>query len=122
MNPLTIQIDGNRTAFSPGDSLRGVIGWKYDDPPGRIELRLIWFTQGPGPDDVGIVDSLVLQDPLPTDARTFQFRLPAGPYSYSGRNFHIRWALELLAPNQKDFARSEFVMSPTRQPISFIQK
>ncbi len=119
MNPLTIQIDANLTAFCPGDSLRGVIGWKYDDPPGRIELRLIWFTQGPGPDDVGIVDSLVLSDPLPADARAFQFRLPAGPYSYSGQSFRILWALELLAQDRKDFVRAEFVMSPTHRPIAF---
>jgi hypothetical protein len=118
MNPLSIQIDGNITAFRPGDILRGAIGWHYDARPGRIELRLIWFTEGPGPDDVGIVDTLIQDDAFPSDRRTFQFRLPSGPFSYAGNSFRVRWALELLAPGRKDCTRLDLVVGPTNQPIA----
>ena len=117
MNLLSIQIDGNQTAFRPGETVRGAIRWQYDDRPGQIDLRLIWFTEGPGPDDVGIVDSLATDDPSPADARSFQFRLPAGPFSYNGLSFRVRWALELLAPGRKDCTRLDLVVSPTTQPV-----
>ncbi len=118
MSPLSIQIDGNKTVYCPGETLRGAIRWQYDDRPGRIELRLFWFTEGPGPDDIGIVDTLVQDDPSPADTRSFQFRVPAGPYSYDGKSFHIRWALELLAPDRKDHTRLGLIVSPTTQPIA----
>lgn len=118
MSPLSIQIDGNKTVYCPGDILRGVIRWQYDDRPSRIELRLFWFTQGPGSDDLGIVDTVVQDDPSPSDARSFQFRLPAGPFSYNGQIFRVQWALELLAPGLKDCIRLNLVVSPTAQPIA----
>ncbi|NLH17307.1 MAG: hypothetical protein GX455_12075 [Phycisphaerae bacterium] len=118
MNPLFVQTDGNQADYRPGDIVRGVIRWQYDTRPGRIELRLIWFTEGPGPDDVKIVDTLVQEDPLPADACVFQFRLPDGPFSYNGNSFRVRWALELLAPGRKDCVRLNVIVSPTNQPIT----
>ncbi len=119
MSPLAIQIDSHKTAFLPGESLRGVIRWQYEGRPGRLELRLIWFTRCMGTDDVGVVDSLVLEDPAPGDARAFHFRIPAGPYTYDGHIFKIRWALEFLRPGQNDCERLEFIVSPSGQPITF---
>lgn len=119
MNLLFIQTDGNQTAYRPGDIVRGVIRWQYDTRPGRIELRLIWFTEGPGPDDVKIVDTLVQEDPIGADACAFQFRLPAGPFSYNGNSFRVRWALELLRPNRSGYERLELVVSPTGQAVAF---
>ncbi len=117
MNSLSITIDGNQMAFRPGETVRGTIRWLYESRPGRIELRLIWFTEGPGPDDVGVVDTLTQEDAFPSDSRMFQFRLPSGPFSYNGNSFRVWWSLELTAPARKDCTRLELVVSPSLEPI-----
>ena len=47
----------------------------------------------------------------------FRFELPPGPYSYSGRMFTIRWALELLV-DPAGVRRLPITVSPTLSELA----
>ena len=85
MNELRINLEQNRTAFEPGEELTGIAGWRLESPPRTLELRLFWFTRGKGTEDVGVVATVRFDQPLSDETRPFRFRLPAAPYSFSGK-------------------------------------
>jgi hypothetical protein len=112
MSELKIQLSTERTAFEPGEELAGTASWKLDPRPRAVELRLFWFTRGPGPEDAGVVERVRFEHALPEEARPFRFRLPDAPYSFSGKLFSVVWALELVAEPSKEAGRREITVAP----------
>lgn len=112
---LAIDIEQMQTAFLPGQRISGTASWMSEKPPRRAALRLIWFTQGRGTEDAGIIDSLEYDLPQSSDERSFEFHLPAGPYSFSGTLISLTWALELEV--DRECERVEIVVSPTGEEI-----
>ena len=47
--------------------------------------------------DVGIVDTLRIDRPDASGHHDFGFRLPEGPYSFSGKLITLAWAVEVVA-------------------------
>jgi hypothetical protein len=45
--------------------------------------------------------------------RSFSFRLPDGPYSFSGSLITLTWALELVALPNRTTERLDLVVAPT---------
>ena len=88
-----------------------------DKPPRAVELRLFWFTRGAGEDDAGVVDTVRFDHPMPDDSRPFRFRLPDGPYSFSGKLISLVWALELVAESSKENARQEITIAPGAKTV-----
>jgi hypothetical protein len=116
MSPLSIAIADDKHAFKPGDSLAGHVSWDVSEVT-SAELQLFWYTRGKGTGDVGIVDTLVFANPQTTDQRSFQFKLPDTPYSFSGKLISILWAIELIVEPETAVERREFVMSPTGKEV-----
>lgn len=116
MSPLTIDIEQIQTAFLPGQVISGTASWNLDKPPKQACLRLLWYTQGRGTEDVGILESVEFDMPRPTDNRSFEFRLPAGPYSFSGTLISLIWAVEVEVAGECE--RVDFVVSPTGEEIT----
>jgi hypothetical protein len=128
---IRIETRDGVTAFRPGDEIAGTVRWRLDQPPRSLELRLFWYTQGKGDQDVGVVASLSLAEPglegrserpsegLSEGSRSFEFRLPAGPYSFSGHLISLLWALEAVAETagHTQAERREIVVSPTGREI-----
>ena len=106
-----------RISFKPGASLAGHASWHVDAEPASAELRLFWYTQGKGTEDVGIVETITFTDPQRVDDRQFRLALPKGPYSFSGRLISLIWALELIIEPGSQTGRREFVMSPSGREI-----
>ena len=114
---LRIEIEDGRTAFRPGEEVRGVASWELPEAPEAVELRLLWFTAGIGTRDVGVVHRASFQQPGAAGSRDFAIQLPDGPYSFSGKLISVVWALELVARKPDDCARVELTVSPTRREV-----
>lgn len=118
MNNLSIEIQDNQTAFTPGETMQGTAQWQLDDIPKSVTLNLLWYTQGKGTEDVSIVESIHFDTYAPTDQKPFSITLPNGPYSFSGKLLSIIWALELIVDKGSECHRQEITLSPTGQEIT----
>lgn len=112
MTTLLINLTDQRTAYAPGDEITGTVHWTGDHAPQTLELRLFWFTQGKGTQDVGVVQRLTI--PLLADGEThpFSLRAPVHPPSCSGTLVSICWALELVATPAATVPRATLVIAP----------
>jgi hypothetical protein len=117
MEWMRIETRDGVNAFLPGETVEGTVGWHFDVPAKSVELRLLWYTEGKGDQDVTVVESLPLPNPERDEVRPFQIRLPAGPYSFSGRLISLVWALEAVAEPGSRAERLPVTVSPTRQEI-----
>jgi len=93
---MTIEIEGSRRAFSPGDTLSGRVNWTLEHDPKSAELRLFWYTAGKGTQNVGIQNTITFDNPTLHERRDFRMILPNAPFSCSGSLVSIVWALELI--------------------------
>lgn len=112
MNTLKIDLKENRSAYDPGEEIAGSVSWSGDPAPQKAELRLFWFTRGKGTEDAGVIDTAIFDHPGPQETRSFSFRLPEAPYSFSGSLISLVWALELIAYPSKEVVRCEIEMGP----------
>lgn len=117
MEWIRIETRDGVTAFLPGETVEGTVGWHFDAPARSVEVRLFWYTEGKGDQDVGVVASVPLANPGADEIRPFQILLPAGPYSFSGRLISLVWALEAVAEPGSRAERLPITVSPTRQEI-----
>jgi hypothetical protein len=119
---IQIETRDGRTAFHPGEEVEGTVRWSpVDRPPRSLEVRLFWYTEGKGGRDVGVVETLPLADPGPEGHQPFRFRLPDGPYSFSGKIIHLLWAIEAVAEpddhSERLAERLDIIMSPSGREI-----
>ena len=117
MEWMRIETRDGVTAFLPGETVEGTVGWHFATPARSVELRLLWYTQGKGDQDIGVVASVPLPNPGTDEVRPFQIRLPAGPYSFSGYLISLVWALEAVAEPGSRAERLPITISPTRQEL-----
>jgi hypothetical protein len=117
MNGLKIILRDERRNFRTGETVEGVAGWRLEEAPRSVELRLFWFTRGKGTEDVGVVNQVNFPAPQNEEGRKFSFTLPAEPWSFSGQLISLIWALELVAEPGGHTARVELVVSPSGQEI-----
>jgi hypothetical protein len=113
---LEIHVDGG-AAFAPGHTLRGTLQWMGDAAPEALELRLLWYTEGRGDQDVGVARTLRIETPSAVGSSSFELEVPSGPYSCSGRLVSIRWALEAVTKPGKQTARAELVLAPGAREV-----
>jgi hypothetical protein len=55
--------------------------------------------------------------PLLEETRSFRFRLPEAPYSFSGKLISLVWALELVLEPSKEVTRREIIVAPGGQEV-----
>ena len=112
---IDIEIKDGQTSFLPGQTLGGIARWLCSEPPKKASLQLIWFTEGKGDEDVGLVEEIKFENPYVSDERPFKFQLPGRPYSFSGKLISLTWALELQVDHE--CVRKEIVLSPSGNEI-----
>jgi hypothetical protein len=113
---LTIHVDDGN-AFVPGETLRGTLQWMDDVAPDAVELRLLWYTEGRGDQDVGVSRTLRIETHSAVGSSPFELEAPSGPYSCSGRLISIRWALEAVTEPSRHTTRVELVLAPGRREV-----
>lgn len=104
-------------AFTPGQEIAGHLGWHLPHAPRWLELRLFWYTEGKGTQDVGVIARERLAAPAASGTQPFRFTAPAQPPSCSGRLVSIRWALELVGDEHQPVSRVELVIAPGGREI-----
>ncbi len=117
MGKLSIELNGGKDAFAPGELVEGRIEWGLDANPKALELSLLWYTSGKGTRDVGVLQTSRIDNPGASGSDQFSFALPAGPYSFSGKLISLIWALELTYTPGDETAREEIIVSPTGREI-----
>jgi len=108
-----IQIENDRRAFAPGETLRGRVGWQTNSRPERVELRLFYYTKGRGTRDVDVAETKTWDAPGPDGLEEFEFALPNEPYSFSGKLVSLVWGLELVLHPNDHTERLEITLSPS---------
>lgn len=115
---LSVQLNQDPTTLVPGQTIDGTVGWDRESPPKKAMLRLFWYTEGRGTQDVGVLEELE----LPTDHKqlqgTFRFSLPASPYSFQGQLITLKWAIELVLNKGKEVERLDLIVSPWVEQVS----
>lgn len=114
---MTIEIEGSRDRFQPGDTIEGNARWQLEPEPNGLELRLFWFTQGKGNQDVEVIRKISINNAGASGRRNFALVLPEGPYSFRGKLISLVWAIELVSDEPEEATRIEFVVSPTGQEV-----
>lgn len=109
---LGVFIAENRTRFLPGETLRVSALWALPEKPESVEVRLFWYTQGKGTQDVGVVKTERIDAPDAAGERAVTFQLPQQPWSFSGKLVSLLWAVELVVEPGGRVARGEFTLSP----------
>jgi hypothetical protein len=112
---LTIEIRDGGTWFKPGETIEGTVTWQLEDEADAIEVRLFWFTQGTGARDVEIVTTRHMARPELSGTRSFEFNVPRGPYSFSGKLITLAWAIELVVLPGGGTERLDLTIGP--QPV-----
>lgn len=118
MHELELTLADARYKYRPCETIRGQFAWRaVDRPIESLELRLFWHTQGKGTRDLGLVQSRHFDALPPSGQQSFEFRLPDGPYSFSGKLITLSWTLELIAQPGQDSCWLDLVVSPTQSEI-----
>ncbi len=117
MSELDIQLRDSQTGYAPGETVHGSIRWNVPANPKGLDLSLLWYTAGKGTRDVGIVETVTIDNPGAFGSRDFAFTLPYGPYSFSGKLISLIWVLELTCSPGEETVRQEITVSPSGREI-----
>lgn len=114
---LEINLAGGKTGYLPGEAICGTVAWALDHPEPGIELRLFWYTQGKGSQDIILIEKKRFDQPALQAQQPFQFMAPQEPISFSGQLVSVVWALELVLDAGRGSTRSVITISPTGKEI-----
>jgi hypothetical protein len=93
---VQVWLDGNRTAYRPGELLGGnyqLVGADRSRVR-RTEVSVLWYTEGKGTEDLG-VHHFAESDTPDDSAGRFATQLPLSPLSYDGVLLKIRWLVRV---------------------------
>ncbi len=79
MEKLSINLNEDKAAFAPRETIHGTIRWSLDAGVRHLELSLFWYTAGKGTRDVGVIETMRFDEPGAVGWKDFSFTLPAGP-------------------------------------------
>jgi hypothetical protein len=117
MSSMTLDLRDGKRSYRPGETVHGTARWELESQPSRVEVRLFWYTQGKGTQDVEIVQTAPWDHPSSAQAGEFDFHLPHAPYSFSGKLVSVLWALEAVSDPPGEVARAEITVSPTGEEV-----
>ncbi len=112
---LTIETRDGGSWFKPGETIEGNVSWHLDQETEAIEVRLFWFTRGTGAQDVEVVTTRRMARPELSGTRSFEFAVPRGPYSFSGKLITLAWAVEVVVLPGGETERLDLTIGP--QPV-----
>lgn len=115
---ISIKLNEPSKSYAPGDMIAGSVTWaKLLRETDRLEIRLIWYTQGKADRDVGIILSNVREAPGEAGEQEFAFQTPSRPFSFSGKLISLVWAIEVVEFPSTDGIREMIVVSRNREEI-----
>ena len=118
MSDLFIRLVHGRTAWAPGETMSGRVGWNGLLPRRRLELRMIWQATCAAGTETCTADVAPLAVDTPGGEQPFTLRVPDFPYSYVGGSLRIAWLMELIDIDARVAARVDLVIGPDRAPVT----
>lgn len=116
---LQIDRSATRALFKPGDRITGRMKWDFRKrKKNRIELVLLWFTEGVGNTDVGVAAVQSFSNLSADGTREFEFVAPKEPQSFHGQLFRLKWAIEMKS-DHGEIDRIELDITPYEAPLSY---
>ncbi len=116
---MSLRIHLEDTSLEPGSELRGRVDWRAEgEPPESLLVSLLWYTEGKGTEDVGIVDHVTVEHPSIQGGHEFSFRLPDFPWSFSGTLISLVWAVEASLEPGGAVERANLVSAPGAREIT----
>lgn len=109
---LNLELNQDPATLVPGQRIEGKFSWNLQKPPQTAFVRLFWYTEGRGDQDVGIVAEHDVHTPSASHSATFQFDLPDSPCSFNGQLISLKWAIELVINKGKEVERIDLQVSP----------
>lgn len=100
----------------PNGRVKGSVTWQVEQMPKNMSVRLFWYTQGRGTEDLQVVDRVNLEPALQGQAG-FEFIVPEGPYSFSGKLISLIWAVEAVVLPGGECVRETITVSPSGNEI-----
>jgi len=112
-----LYIDLSKTAYRPGETLRGEILWALDASPKSLHLSLGWWTEGRGTKDAKIEFEREWTTDEVAGREPFEVKLPKTPYSFDGQLISLKWALELRTGKGGHEQLLDLVVAPGDSPV-----
>ena len=107
-----------RKEWLPGQRLEGEVIWHFSSgDTSTLALKLLWYTEGIGDVDTGIVAQAPVSAAGADGRQRFAFELPQAPLSFQGGLFSLRWCVEVADERTKEFARESLTISPGGKPV-----
>lgn len=119
MDVLRIDLENDARNFQPGEEVRGRLTWSGGDKVEGAFLRLFWYTSGKGDRDYYIEAEEKFDGPSASNV-PFRFRLPEGPYSFSGKLISLIWALEIVVNPSGETEKVDIVVAPNGREVRII--
>jgi hypothetical protein len=98
--------------FAPGETLVFTLARDADTASGSLTAQLGWLTEGKGTRDTSIAWSQRVDDLAHGSDRSFELRLPATPWSFSGKLVAVEWRLEVLDAKGELLVAVPLVIAP----------
>ena len=117
MEFLRIELENREMRIKPLSTLEGHVEWALEKAPEKIELRLLWFTEGRGSRDIGVVSRRSFENQPEMGRQSFSIKTPEGPYSFEGRLITLRWILEAAVDPGDMVTREDLLFGPEDVPI-----
>ena len=117
MDNLNIEIAEANNSFRTGETVAGTVRWNLEENPESLELSLFWHTQGKGTRDVGVVETMKFDNPGSFGRKDFSFKLPQGPYSFSGKLISLIWAIEATTFPTEQTTKRAIIVSATGHEV-----
>lgn len=116
MNGIRIRLE--RTSFEPGDSVDVKVEWDAGtEAPEEVLISLLWSTAGKGTEDIEVVEQVKVEHPSRYGERETSFRLPAFPWSFSGKLISLVWAIEASVEPKGGVERTDIVSAPGGEEV-----
>ena len=115
---LTIETRDGGTWFKPGETIEGTVSWQLGEDAEAVEVRLFWYTAGKGSRDVEVIDTRHMAQPGISGSRPFEFTIPRGPYSFSGKLITLAWSIELVCLPTGETERLDLIIGPRPVEVS----
>ena len=117
---IHINIDGEQSAFRPGETINGSVYWALPVAPAQVSLELFWTTRGKGTVDSEVVQSKQIKQPAANGEERFALVIPNGPYSFSGKLVSVLWGLRLIILPSQEQTQVNLTVSPTGAQINLV--
>ncbi len=112
-----VRLKRKPAAYFPGESVDGEVIWNFPAGAQRLNLRLYHRTEGKGTQDVIVVAEQHVERPTGHVHHPFSFKLPAGPYSFSGKLVSLTWGIEVVEEPGGDARGEGFILSPSGEEV-----